>query len=209
MGTRNLTIVFMDGQYRVAQYGQWDGYPEGQGLTCLRFIRDQMNEKDFREALSYIKYIDADKLQRMWLDYGMDADGSIPVKNADRFRQTFPEFSRDTGAEILSMIQNNEITSNCLEDSLTFAADSLFCEWAYVVDFDKRTFEVYKGFNKIPLEKSDRFYFLRGYESGDMYSGRRYHGVKLAKEFSLDNLPEDDEFLDMFKSDDEEDNDND
>ena len=25
MGTRNLTIVFMDGEYRVAQYGQGDG----------------------------------------------------------------------------------------------------------------------------------------------------------------------------------------
>lgn len=31
MGTRNLTAVYLDGQYKVAQYGQWDGYPEGQG----------------------------------------------------------------------------------------------------------------------------------------------------------------------------------
>ena len=27
MGTRNLTCVFKDGEYKVAQYGQWDGYP--------------------------------------------------------------------------------------------------------------------------------------------------------------------------------------
>lgn len=25
MGTRNLTAVYLDGQYKVAQYGQWDG----------------------------------------------------------------------------------------------------------------------------------------------------------------------------------------
>jgi hypothetical protein len=31
MGTRNLIAVFFDGEYRVAQYSQWDGYPEGQG----------------------------------------------------------------------------------------------------------------------------------------------------------------------------------
>lgn len=31
MGTRNLTAVYLDGQYKVAQYGQWDGYPEGRG----------------------------------------------------------------------------------------------------------------------------------------------------------------------------------
>lgn len=196
MGTRNLTIVFMDGKYRVAQYGQWDGYPEGQGLTCLRFVRDQMNEKDFRDALSHIKYIDSDKLRRMWMDYGMDDDGSIQIKDADRFRLTFPEFSRDTGAEILTMIQNDRITSNCLENRMTFAANSLFCEWAYVVDFDKRTFEVYKGFNKTPLTEGDRFYFLREYEDDD-----RYHGVKLAAAFDLDNLPTDDEFLASFQKD--------
>ena len=28
MGTRNLTVVYLDGQYKVAQYGQWDGYPK-------------------------------------------------------------------------------------------------------------------------------------------------------------------------------------
>lgn len=204
MGTRNLTIVFMDGEYRVAQYGQWDGYPEGQGLTCLRFIRDQMNEKDFRDALSHIRYIDAEKLQQMWMDYGMDADGSIPIKDADRFRMAFPEFSRDTGAEILTMIQNDRIASNCLEDYLTFAADSLFCEWAYVIDFDKRTFEVYKGFNHTPLNESDRFFFLRQYESDEKYSSGCYHGVRLAKEFSLDDLPDDDAFLEAFKEDDDE-----
>lgn len=31
MGTRNLTAVYIDGEYKVAQYGQWDGYPEGPG----------------------------------------------------------------------------------------------------------------------------------------------------------------------------------
>lgn len=195
MGTRNLTIVFMDGKYRVAQYGQWDGYPEGQGLTCLHFVRDQMNEKDFRDALSRIKYIDGDKLRRMLMDYGMDDDGLILIKDADRFRLAFPEFSRDTGAEILTMIQNDRITSNCLEDCLTFAADSLFCEWAYVVDFDKRTFEVYEGFNRTPLTEKDRFFFLREHEDGD-----RYHGVKLAWAFDLDNLPTDEAFVETFKT---------
>lgn len=38
MGTRNLTAVYLDGQYKVAQYGQWDGYPEGQGITVLTFL---------------------------------------------------------------------------------------------------------------------------------------------------------------------------
>lgn len=43
MGARNLTAVYLDGQYKVAQYGQWDGYPEGQGITVLTFLRDKMD----------------------------------------------------------------------------------------------------------------------------------------------------------------------
>jgi hypothetical protein len=31
MGTRNLTIVIADKKIKVAQYGQWDGYIEGNG----------------------------------------------------------------------------------------------------------------------------------------------------------------------------------
>ena len=44
MGTRNLTIVRnKEGIIRVAQYGQWDGYPEGQGITALNFIKNKDN----------------------------------------------------------------------------------------------------------------------------------------------------------------------
>lgn len=50
MGTRNLTAVYLDGQYKVAQYGQWDGYPEGQGITVLTFLRDKMDLELFKEA---------------------------------------------------------------------------------------------------------------------------------------------------------------
>ena len=36
MGTRNLTkVIDSNGVTKVAQYGQWDGYPSGQGLNAL------------------------------------------------------------------------------------------------------------------------------------------------------------------------------
>ena len=37
MGTRHLIAVMADGKYQVAQYGQWDGYPSGQGVSVLTF----------------------------------------------------------------------------------------------------------------------------------------------------------------------------
>ena len=35
-------------------------------------------------------------------------------------------------------------------DGSGFPLDSLFCEWGYLVDFDSRTFEVYRGLQTTP-----------------------------------------------------------
>lgn len=115
MGTRNLTIVFMDGKYRVAQYGQWDGYPEGQGLTCLRFLEQEFIEYKFRKNLRSIRTIETDE-QR-------EALAILYKKNM------LYEFNRDTGAGILKMIQNGEVRSGFLGNNIKFASQG-DCEWA-------------------------------------------------------------------------------
>jgi len=38
MGTRHLIFVWYKGKFHIAQYGQWDGYPEGQGIKIVRFL---------------------------------------------------------------------------------------------------------------------------------------------------------------------------
>ena len=172
MGTRNLTAVYLDGQYKVAQYGQWDGYPEGQGITVLTFLRDKMDLELFKEALRNSSYIPS--------------------------MEDHPEFSRNTGAGILEMVQNHSEGMK-LQDSINFAADGLFCEWAWVIDLDAGTFEGYCGFGQTPLAENDRFYFLR-----DLEEDNGYHGVRLVAKWNLDALPTDEEFLAAFKNDEEE-----
>ena len=193
MGTRNLIAVFYDGEYRIAQYCQWDGYPEGQGMGCLKFLREHVDEQKFKDALKKLRWVNEEKLSRIFQDYGGDTEGFIDCKNSDRFKKAFPEFSRDTGSDILAMVQNGDTTTNTVQNTLHFAADS-WCEWCYVIDYDKRTFEVYCGYNTTPLTPDDRFYNLREYEDD---SG--YHAVKLIKTFDLDNLPTEQEFIDTFK----------
>lgn len=39
MGTRHLTVVVKNDKYKVAQYGQWDGYPSGAGANVIEFIQ--------------------------------------------------------------------------------------------------------------------------------------------------------------------------
>lgn len=40
MGTRNLTRVIDNGELKVCQYGQWDGYPIYTGRKVLEFVRN-------------------------------------------------------------------------------------------------------------------------------------------------------------------------
>ena len=59
--------------------------------------------------------------------------------------------SRDIGAKILGMVNDApEGTEIVLQNSIDFARDSLFCEYAYVVDLTRNTLEAYKGFQKSP-----------------------------------------------------------
>ena len=106
------------------------------------------------------------------------------------WEQFHPSLDRDKGCKILSDITFNGVQK--VKNNVDFAGDSLFCEWAYVIDLDHNTFEIYKGFNKEKLTEKDRFYFL-------MKDGTEYYPVKLVASYNLDNLPPEDVFLKDFE----------
>lgn len=151
-----------------------------------------------RYALRNSSYIPSEELTALWKQYGADENGWITMEDSDRMMEDHPEFSRNTGAGILEMVQNHSDGMK-LQDSINFAADGLFCEWAWVIDLDAGTFEGYCGFGQTPLAENDRFYFLR-----DLEKDNGYHGVRLAAKWNLDALPTDEEFLAAFKNDEEE-----
>lgn len=62
MGTRNLTIVHKNGEYKVAQYGQWDGYPEGLGVDLLSFLKN-VNIDSFRNAIDNVSFYTKEELE--------------------------------------------------------------------------------------------------------------------------------------------------
>ena len=91
----------------------------------------------------------------------------ITMEEGDRLKALAPETSRDTGADILGMIASGKVKKVSL--NLNFAADSLFCEWAYVLDLDREVLEVYEGFQKKPTTKKDRFHFLSDKKDSEYY----------------------------------------
>ena len=190
MGTRNLTCVFKDGEYKVAQYCQWDGYPSGQGLTALNFLRI-MERQTFEQKLSRVHFADDKEIQNLWVECGADpkSDGvNLDVSNV--FKKKYLHLHRDCGADILTLIHDFNGESMPLHNSLDFAYSSLFCEWCYVIDLDKNTFEVFKGFNKRKPGKNARFNDI----ATTNLKGE-YFTVRLKKKYALDALPTDKEFL--------------
>lgn len=201
MGTRHLIAVQIDGKYPVAQYGQWDGYPDGQGLKVLTFLRDEMREDTFQRKVRALHVIDDTwKLAQFPGATSLEEVRGEPV--AEYFRK-YPQLSRDAGSKVLAMIQSGD-DGMPIETEITFAGESLMCEWAYVIDFDKRTFEVFKGFNKETLDPSERF----ASQPTDDYmpsDGIPYKQVKHAQTWSLDALPTKEAFLAALTPADEED----
>lgn len=139
--------------------------------------------EEFKTKLRQCAFMDHRELEMVYAN--AHAQGGLP-----------PHISRDAGAEILSMIAQSEKGLR-LKDSRSFAGDSLFCEFAYVLDFDKGTFEVYRGFNHEPLAETERFH-------GFPVDGTEYHPVKHAKTFSLLNPPSEDDFLKEFQEEEAE-----
>lgn len=187
MGTRHLIAVQLDGGYKVAQYGQWDGYPSGQGARVLEFLRD-VDINAFTSAVRACTFIGDDEVQRRWKEVGADDSGFVSMDIADKFKARWPQLSRDTGSKVLEFVLNTGGAE--LVDSSNFAANSLFCEWAYVIDLDRGCFEVYEGFNKDKLDPCERFH---GFEQS--HPRNEYQPVKLVKIYPLDALPTVEQFL--------------
>ena len=171
MSTRNLIAVMLDGEYKVAQYGEFDGFPSGQGLMVLRFLRET-DLDEFKEKLTHVRFLN----DKEWKDI---------YKKHTNHRSIF---YKNVGAKILYMIRDDSITK--LRNSIAFAGDSLFCEYAYVIDFDRNTFEVYEGFNTEPITEG-RFTS----DDPTLKHDDVYEPVKLIKVYDINNLPSDELFL--------------
>lgn len=182
MGTRHFIGVVLDGDFKIAQYGQWDGYPSGQGRDVLRFA-DDADLLTFAEKCRELHWITQPEINA--------------VNATEGWANEFPWLSRDAGAGILDMVLDGMVPS--VQNSEEFPLDSLFCEWAYVLDLDALQLEVYEGFQKVPP--------TAGRWAGKKDPKSDYYPVNLVKTYSLTDLPTEAEFLAELEPNEEEDED--
>jgi hypothetical protein len=168
MGTRNLTLVKNNGEYKVAQYSQWDGYPEGQGFIVVNFLNQSGFDIElFKNKINNIIHWSSKDIDK--LDENIDYD-------------SYPELAIDLGTDVLYSIYNSKITKVNL--SINFASNSLFCEWAWCVNLDTNCLDCFKGFQTEPLSNDQPFYFLQD----KMTKKDEYYPIKLICSIPFDEV---------------------
>jgi hypothetical protein len=141
MGTRNLTVVKnSQGITKIAQYGQWDGYPSYTGIQALNFLRDEYNQQLLSAKLDVVEFVSDEEVDKLYKQFE-----STDWENKD-FLNAYPGLHRDTGVGILQVVAK---ATNVIKtvDNTEFANDSLFCEGIYEVDFSTNKFT--SNFNDI------------------------------------------------------------
>lgn len=226
MGTRNLTVLVHGGEVRIAQYGQWDGYPDGQGVTALNFLHEVDLEK-FKTRLETVKFMDEaaeQKLENFLKSLGSD-DGWMTAEQAESYYKEYPYLHRNSGAGILKMVYESEDPEILLRNNIADFEDGLMIEWAYVIDLDAKVFEVYDGFHQAPLDDEHRFFDViteerlrqedaakqwdienkellnKGIEPETKrpYVQKEYYNLEKITHWSLDDLPTKEVFLEYFE----------
>ena len=132
MGTRNLTVVKNDlGEIKIAQYGQWDGYPSYTGAGILSFLSDSDNVKYLKAGIEFTRFISDEESESIYQNVTARA-------GVEAFKESYPSLTRDTGWQIIEVVRDK--TNVPLVNSIDFAADDLFCEGYYEIDFQTNKF---------------------------------------------------------------------
>jgi len=120
MGTRHKqSVIDAAGNLRVAQYGQWDGYPSGQGKEILTFLHSADLER-YQRNLEQIKIVTDEEL--------------IKINQDPYWEINYPHFSRNCGSEIHSLIEVGRVKSVVLYNS------DDWIQYFYCLDFQQGHF---------------------------------------------------------------------
>ena len=159
MGTRYLIVIIKNNEVKLSQYGQFDGYPECAGKKFIKFVRETLSNKDterynikknlFNEKVDLLKEANSgthkvyDKVfHKLGCTHGNDSEYAIPLDIL------FPQFSRETGVDILDIIK--KLTPHDFqrfEDNgcgykqkwhfpVMIDTTCTYIEYAYIIDLD-------------------------------------------------------------------------
>lgn len=152
MGTRGLTkVIDKDNILKVAQYGQWDHYPEGQGVKILSILTtDRYAVEELELALDKCYFTTEEEREAIYSDYNSKYPETTHLK---KFSSMVPSLSRDTCGDILNVVRWSAGPVPLMDES-EFENDDLFCEGVYEINYNTNKFISKFGVTvEFPLDK--------------------------------------------------------
>lgn len=183
MSTRGAIGFIADGKEYIT-YNHSDSYPSWLGAKVLSDARkvSKLGIAPIKAAVKEITLVDEDTeptpAQRKAL-----SKHANPSVNAG---EGWYSLLRELQGDLLGYVE-----AGFMPDGHTFPLDSLFCEYAYIIDLDAGTFQAYRGFQKKSFVKSGRWANIRKPKTWEpSYVGDNYYApVRLVAQWSLDALP--------------------
>ena len=176
MGTRGLYGFRKDGVDKIT-YNHNDSYPDYLGYNvvdfCINTTRDimvqifdniEMVDENSVPTETQINYCKENGYYNSGVSAGNEKDWYCLLRNTQGDFDILKDFSQRKGYII---------------DNRDFIKDSLFCEYAYIINLDTDKLEFYVGFQKEP-QKGNRY--------GEDINDNGYYPCKLTYEFPLKDL---------------------
>jgi len=179
MGTRGAIAFVAEGTEKVV-YNHYDSYPECLGQQMSYWLRTNAGRVDeLKAAVVALQPVDSSR--------------KPTPEELEHFAQ-FRDERVSEGDDWYALLRNTQgdpaaiLLAGFYEDASSFPHDSLFCEWAYVVDFDEGVFEVYQGFQTSPPTEG-RWVDLEG----ESYPGldEQYFPVQRIARWAFGEIPAD------------------
>lgn len=190
MGTRGLYGFRKNGQDKTT-YNHFDSYPDGLGRTIVNFCAENS----------------VDTMEKIYDNIEMINENTPPTKeqikwciDAGFYDSSVSSQSKEDWYCLLRGLQGNleALKENALDkgkvfmsDDQGFIKDSLYCEYAYIINLDTEKLEFWIGFQKSP-QKGNRY--------GETSDNGGYYPCRLAAEFTLGKINDTDKIIDIMNN---------
>lgn len=188
MSTRGLFGIRIDGTDKLT-YNHSDSYPTYLGKNIADQIKPFISSTEGIEWLKSrarkLRLVDEESkpTEKDKKSFAKFANLGVSTQSEDDWYCLLREFQ----GHLVHALDNTLgiLDIGVMIDSHNFIKDSLFCEWAYIVNLDEMTFEVYKGFQTKRHNKG-RYSKI----SPDKNSvGDKYYACTLMATYPLTDIP--------------------
>jgi hypothetical protein len=202
MGTRGLIGYYSKGVTK-ATYNHFDSYPKCLGEEVREYIADRTARELYEDFLG-IRLVQENKevtpedviaYTNFW--YG---DVGRHFINGDlREEQGWYDLLRERQGDFAAYAE-----IGLMIDGISFIKDSLYCEWAYIINLDRGVLEVYRGFQEkkpkknryalskeeIAVVKAEKGYYVRDLKGKRTFHKNQYYNCDLIAQIPLEDVPD-------------------